>query len=214
MNIKRISRILIVDDHTIVRTGIEFLLKKVIPSVEVFHSKTFNEVLLALRKDDFDLIILDIDIPGGNNVGMIETIRYKRSGIPILIFTGYNERIYGIPYLQAGASGFLSKDAAEEELSAAIFCIERGRRYVSPDLQQLMVESVVNNEGTVNGTISRLSPREVEVANLLTKGYGTAEISQMLHLQISTVSTFKSRIFAKMGVKNLVELIEKMKLVV
>jgi|SRR5690606_9949480 len=214
MNIKRISRILIVDDHAIVRTGIEFLLRKVIPSVEVFHSRTFDEVLLALRKEDFDLIILDIDIPGGNSVGMIETIRFKRNGIPILVFTGYNERVYGIPYLQAGASGFLSKDAAEEELSNAISCIEKGKRYVSPDLQQLMVEAVVNNEGAVSGTIGRLSQREVEVANLLTKGYSTAEISQMLHLQISTVSTFKSRIFTKMGVKNLVELIEKMKLVV
>ncbi len=208
----RISKILIVDDHIIVKTGVEFLLRKINPAIESFHAADFEEALALIRKIHFDLIILDIDIPGGNNVGMIDTIRIKDPDVAILIFTGYSERIYAIPYLRSGANGFLSKDASEQELEKAISCIERGKKYISADLQQVMLDSIVFNEAKDVDSLSRLSKREMDVASLLVKGNSTAQIAQILNLQLSTVSTFKSRIFAKMEVTNLVELIAKMKL--
>lgn len=214
MKKRKMSKVLIVDDHAVVRTGVKFLLKSVNPGTEVTSAEDFLEALSLLKQDSFDLVILDINIPGGNNIGMIDTIRLYRPEIPILIFTSYSEKIYGLPYLQAGANGFLSKDALEDDLLSAIAHIEEGKRYIGTSLQENMLDSLMNNGKLDANPWSSLSKREMDVANLLVKGHSTAEISNMLNLQLSTVSTFKARVFSKMKVSNLVELIAKMKVTV
>ncbi|GAA4442960.1 response regulator transcription factor [Ravibacter arvi] len=214
MTTHQISKILVADDHVIVKVGIEILLKNRGINAELFYTVDFEGLLSQMRKEKFDLIILDIDIPGGNNVGMIETIRLKDPGVPVLIFTGFSERIYAIPYLRSGANAFVSKESPEEELERAILCIQQGKKYISSNLQQAMLDSIVTSESSDMAMVNTLSKREMDVATLLIKGNSTAQIAQILNLQLSTVSTFKSRIFTKLKVNNVVELIAKMKLVV
>lgn len=209
MRAKKISTVLIVDDHAVVRTGVQFLLKRLNRPIEVSSSEHFSEALSLLKKRDFDLVILDVDIPGGDNIGMVDTIRFNRPGVPILIFTSYSEEIYGLPYLQAGANGFLSKTAPDEELFTALKAIENGQIYIGAALQKSMLVDLVSGK---KPSLLSLSKREMDVANLLVKGLSTAEIGDKLNLQLSTVSTFKTRIYSKLKVSNLVELIAKMKI--
>ena len=211
MTKKKFSKVLVADDHAVVRTGIKFLLKGVDPAVDVTPAEDFFELLELIRKEAFDVLILDINIPGGDNIGMISTIRRHRPELPILIFTSYSEKIYGLPYLQEGADGFLSKDASEEDLLEALKCIEQGKKYIGATLRENMLESLISSGVNPENPLARLSIRELDVANLLIKGYSTGEIANQLNLQRSTISTFKARIFAKMEVTNLVELIAKMK---
>ncbi len=211
MNTRKILKVLIADDHAVVRTGIKFLLKGLDPKIEVTLADDFPETLSKVKQHSFDLIILDINIPGGNNIGMMETIRFHNPDVPILIFTSYSESVYGLAYLQAGANGFLSKDAPEKEFLTALNCIESGKKYFSNSLQETMLNSLINKGSLDLNPLSKLSKREMDVANLLVKGHSTAEIGNILNLQLSTISTFKARVFAKMEVSNLVELIAKMK---
>jgi two-component system invasion response regulator UvrY len=211
---KKIVKVLIVDDHAVVRTGVKVLLKSMNPAADVKSAENFSDALQLLKQEEFDLVILDINIPGGNNISMMDTIRLHRPKVPILIFTSYSEKIYGLPYLQAGANGFISKDASEKDLLLALNYIEEGKKYIGATLQANMLDSLINN-GTLDANPwSKLSKREIDVANLLVKGYSTAQIAGNLNLQLSTVSTFKSRIFNKMKVSNVVELIARMKVAV
>ena len=211
MNTQKILKVLIADDHAVVRTGIKFLLKGMDPKIEVALADDFSETLSQVKQQSFDLVILDINIPGGNNIGMMETIRFYNPHVPILIFTSYSESVYGLAYLQAGANGFLSKDAPEKEFLNALNCIEQGKKYFSNTLQETMLNSLINKGSLDLNPLSKLSKREMDVANLLIKGHSTAEIGNILNLRLSTISTFKARVFAKMEVSNLVELITKMK---
>ena len=152
-------------------------------------------------------------MPGGNNLKMIETIRAYQRNVYILVFSSYDEQMYALPYLQAGADGYLSKEAPEEEFEAALEKAENQRKYLSPSLQENTISNFLTTGKKSVDPITSLSKREMDVANLLVKGYGTAEIGNMLNLQLSTVSTFKSRIFNKLEVKNVVELITKMSMI-
>lgn len=205
-----IKSILIVEDHAVMRIGTELIIKRYSQGVHIEGASTFDEAQEALLKRNFDLIILDINIPGGNNLKMIEGIREIRPTINILVFSSYDEQLYALPYLQAGANGYLSKGASEEELIVAIEKIANNKKYLSVALQENTIANFLQHGKKSIDPIGVLSKREMDVANLLVKGYGTAEIGKMLDLQISTVSTFKSRIFNKLQVKNLVELISKM----
>ena len=211
MNKRKICKVLIADDHAVVRRGIKFVLMELDPKMEVILVDDFPEAISKVKEQSFDLLILDINIPGGNNIGMMDSVRVHHPNLPILIFTSYSESVYGLAYLQAGANGFLSKDAPEKELQKALECIESGRKYFSSSLQEAMLNSLINKGSLDLDPLSKLSKREMDVADLLIKGHSTAEIGNILNLQLSTISTFKARIFAKMNVSNLVELMAKMK---
>jgi len=207
------KHILIAEDHAVVRIGTKHLLKSLIPESQITGVDTFQKVLLELSSQTFDLLILDINIPGGNNTKMIETIRIKRPDIRILMFSSYDEQLYGLLYLQAGADGYLSKDAAEDEFKTAVLSVLDNKKYMSADMQQININRLINPKEFLPDPIVSLSPREKDVMNLLKEGFGTAKIAEKLSLQLSTVSTYKARIFEKMGVKNIVELITKIKLI-
>ncbi len=208
-----IKNVLIAEDHAVVRIGTKMLLKRFRPEATVVGVDNFTDVINSLKEQSFDLIILDINMPGGNNLKMIETIRVYQPGIYILVFSSYDEQMYALPYLQAGADGYLSKESPEEEFESALEKVESDRKYLSPSLQENTISNFLANGKKTVDPITALSKREMDVANLLVKGYGTAEIGNMLDLQLSTVSTFKSRIFNKLDVKNIVELITKMSMV-
>ena len=205
------KHILIAEDHAVVRIGTKHLLQSLIPDAIITDVDDFDKIVKELEIRAYDLLILDINIPGGNNTKMVETIRVKSPETRILMFSSYDEQLYGLLYLQAGADGYLSKDAPEEEFQAAVLSVLNNKKYMSEDMQQMNINRLINPKEFMPDPVISLSPRETDVMNLLKEGLGTAKIAEKLNLQLSTVSTYKARIFEKLGVKNIVELITKLK---
>jgi two-component system invasion response regulator UvrY len=205
------KHILIAEDHAVVRIGTKHLLQSLIPDSSITDVEDFDQLINELEVKPYDLLILDINIPGGNNTKMVEAIRSKSPETRILMFSSYDEQLYGLLYLQAGADGYLSKDAPEEEFQSAVLSVLNNKKYMSEDMQQMNINRLINPKEFLPDPIVSLSPRETDVMNLLKEGLGTAKIAEKLNLQLSTVSTYKARIFEKLGVKNIVELITKIK---
>jgi two-component system invasion response regulator UvrY len=204
------KHILIAEDHAVVRIGTKHLLKSLIPDSTISDVDDFDKILQELEVKSYDLLILDINIPGGNTTKWWKPSA-KSPGIRIFMFSSYDEQLYGLMYLQAGADGYLSKDAPEEEFKTAVMSVLNNKKYMSEDMQQMNINRLINPKEYIPDPIVSLSPRETDVMNLLKEGLGTAKIAEKLNLQLSTVSTYKARIFEKLGVKNIVELITKIK---
>lgn len=206
--------ILIADDHAIVRHGTMLFINEWLPGARISEADNFNKVVKILGELSIDLLILDINIPGGNNIQMIDVARLKQPGIRILIFTAYDEQLYALRYLQAGANGYLHKLASEEQIKKAIETVLNDEQYMSRDVKDALLRMVMTNgkKNAQTNPLQTLSNREIEVARFLVQGLSLMEISKALHLQISTVSTYKNRIFEKLEINNLIELVEKVRL--
>jgi two-component system, NarL family, invasion response regulator UvrY len=203
--------VLIADDHAIVRYGTSFVIKELLPTGTIREANNFDQALKLLDTDRFDLMVLDINIPGGNNLQMIDVIRLRQPKVKILIFSGYDEQLYALRYLQAGADGYVVKQATDEELKMAIQTIQNNDKYISHTIRQGLLNGLSAKKATPRNPLASLSNREMEIMQQLVIGVSVAEIGLTLGLQISTVSTYKSRIFEKMKVNNVVELAERVK---
>ncbi|RPE08845.1 DNA-binding response regulator [Chitinophaga lutea] len=206
------KNILIADDHTIVRLGVAHIISTLPVPAKCIEAETFDRVIALLDIHIFDVLILDINIPGGNNLQMIDAVKLRQPQIKILIFSGYDEQLFAINYMQAGADGYLMKYTPEDEIRHAILTVMNREKYMSANTRQQMLDMLGSQREQVVNPLSSLSAREVEVMNLMTKGVPMATIAKMLHLQITTVSTYKTRIFEKLGITNIVELLEKVKM--
>jgi two-component system invasion response regulator UvrY len=203
--------IIIADDHSIVRIGTALMIKEILgEQIIVDEAVNFQEALDKLKRNDYSLIFLDINIPGGNNLEMIKSIRERDEFIKILVFTSYDEAIFAARYIKAGAHGYLSKESSEEEFKEALLAVLNGHIYRSPSLKEHISEDGNNKQD--DASLNSLSNREMEVANLLTKGQSTTEIARTLNIKLNTVSTYKAHIYTKLEVNNVVDLIEKIKL--
>jgi len=197
-----------VEDQRVVQVGIRGLLEEAEITHSLCYASTFSQAWELLRRQAFHLIILDLKVPGGNSIKMIELLKIKFTELKIMVFSGFDENVYARQCIRQGADGFISKSASDAEFKRAIHKILKGQIYVSERIQQdLLTEfnGIKNNSGN---PLSELSTRETDVMNLLTKGLSTSEISQNLNIQPSTVSTYKNRIFKKLAVRNVVELID------
>lgn len=206
MNTSR--HILIADDHGVVRYGMMLLLKDLMPWAKISQIGSFNEATDFIKKAKIDLLILDINLPGGNNIQMLETLNAIQKGIKVLMFSAYEESLYATRYLQAGAKGYLHKQTSNNEIKKAIATVFSGGIYMSDNVKDLMLNKMLNHEED-QSPLDILSNREFEVAQLLIYGHGITDISTLLKLKISTVSTYKNRIFEKLNVVNIVQLIDK-----
>jgi DNA-binding NarL/FixJ family response regulator len=204
--------ILVADDHSIVRYGLAKIIATLPDPVNVSTVEAFDDALALLSKKTFDLLILDINLPGGNSTRMLSTVRLQCPDIMILVFSAYNEKIYAVDYLRAGADGYLSKNSSEEETKQAIRSLLKREKYISAATRQQMLSNLGRQKNPREDPLALISTREIEVMNLLIKGIPLQKIADMLHIQVSTVSTYKTRIFSKLGVNNLVELLEKLQL--
>ncbi|MBN9381719.1 MAG: response regulator transcription factor [Chitinophagaceae bacterium] len=201
--------ILIADDHTVVRYGMTRIIQEILPEAITAEAENFSELLTVLDSRAFDLLVLDINMPGGNNLQMIDVIRLRQPQVRILIFSGYDEQIYALRCLQAGANGYLMKQSPGEDIRRALVTVLKKEKYSSLAVKQQLLDNMIEKRATQDNPLKTLTTREMEVLHKMVRGFTTANIAAHLNLQVSTVSTYKSRIFEKMGVTNIVELVEK-----
>lgn len=198
------KNILLVDDHMVVRKGIELILNSNIPNVSIYNSQNYEEALEILKTLNIDLILLDININGVENIKIMKEIKEIQKSTNILIFSSHDESQYGLRYIQNGADGYLNKFYSQDRIVSAVSeMIEKGSFYSDDTREKL--NSKTKKKNKIN-SIDSLSNREFEIAQLLINGYGNLEISNKLDIQMSTVSTYKNRIFDKLSVNNIVSL--------
>ncbi|MFT3908045.1 MAG: response regulator transcription factor [Ferruginibacter sp.] len=198
------KKILLVDDHSVIRSGIKGILKEVCAPCEVSEAADGDTATEALKKQHFDMIMMDIQIPGTDSLGMMEYIHVKYPAAKVLVFSTSSEKIYAKRFLKAGAKGFLSKQASLDEIKKAINLVLNDRVYISDALSSTLVEESFSI--TPNNPFEKLSAREFEIATLLLAGNTISTISKSLNLQVSTVGTHKARVFDKLNVSNLLDL--------
>lgn len=208
------KNIIIADDHSIVRFGTEVAIHSTFKDAKITHASTIKEVYSLLNFRRFDLLLLDINMPGGNNINVIKEILNIQPDLKILVFSSYDENIYALRYIEAGAAGYLNKNTAMEELSNAIQSIQERGKYMSAAIKDLYITKLTTSKATISKSnpLNKLSNREMDVAKHLIEGHSIQDVSSMLNLSSSTVSTYKSRIFEKLGVDNIPDLIELFKL--
>jgi DNA-binding NarL/FixJ family response regulator len=197
---------LIADDHSIVRQGVSLLIKELFFNVKIFHAGSFKETLKITSENKIDLLILDINFPDGNSLSIMSEAKAIQPEMKILIFSALDEDIYALRYLNAGASGYLNKGSSEDEMKQALKSMMISGKYITQNIKDRILDSYISKK-PIN-PLEQLSNREVEVARLLIKGYGNLEIAEMLNIKKSTVSTFKNRIFEKLEIDNLADLID------
>lgn len=198
------KNILVADDHEIVRLGISNVLKQKFSDATLFNAKDVDEVVSILENNALDLAIVDIKMPGGSTIDLVKNLKENYPTTKILIFTAQNEDQYGKIFIKLGVDGFLSKLKPIDEVLNAIDVIQNGETYISPDLAYKIKATKKNDKSVLDA----LSPRELEIVELIAEGYGNLEISQELDLKTSTVSTYKKRIIEKFRVENIVELVD------
>lgn len=194
-------RILIADDHAVVRAGIRQFIAGHDDLNVVGEAANGIEVIEYIKKTDIDVVVLDISMPGRSGIDTLKSLKHVRPELPVLILSGFAEEQYAINLLRAGAAGYINKEAAPAQLVAAIRTVAQGRKYVSPALAQMLADrlSVKDDEQPVH---SELSQREFQIFCKLVKGEGVTQIADELFLSVKTVSTYRSRILEKMGMKS------------
>lgn len=200
------KRFLLIDDHEVVRSGINGLLSEIYKPCEVDEAANTDMAAEKLKHQSYDLIMMDIQMPNSDSLGMMEYINIRYPDAKVLIFSMSSETIYAKRFLKAGAKGFLSKDSSLNEIKKAINLVLNNRRYVSDALAESLAFNAASN--APENPFEKLSQREFEIASLLLSGQTVSEVSRSLNLQTSTVGTHKSRIFEKLGIENILELKE------
>lgn len=200
------NNFLVADDHKIITQSLSFIIKSLVKNANVVQINKLNDVLKTLQSTSFTMIILDISFPDGTTLQLIPTIRSLYPDLKILIFSGNDEDIFALRFINAGANGFISKLSSEEEIETAISKILQEGKYLSSSVKEKIADSFINNK-PVN-VFEQLSDRELQIGKMLVAGYGNTQISERLSLQKSTVSTYKNRIFEKLNVTNLSDLIQ------
>jgi DNA-binding NarL/FixJ family response regulator len=198
-------RVLIADDHVIVRSGLKQLFGLMGDITVAGEATNGDEVLEVLQHDTFDLILLDLTMPGISGVNLIGRIRTYNPNLPILILSMHNELQIVKRVLQAGASGFVTKGSAQDTLMSAIRKVAAGGRFVDPTVaEQMLFEKPVKGDASPH---ERLSERELQILKLFAKGKGINEIAEELFISNKTVSTHKARLMQKLNFQNNAELV-------
>jgi len=197
-------RILLADDHTILRRGLKQIINDALPEVEFGEANNAAETTTCLKEQQWDELILDINMPGRNGFEVLGEVCRHYPRLPVLVLSSTPEDQLGLRAIRAGAAGYLDKQTAPELLVQAVQTLRAGGQFISPQLAARLATEV-RRRGERTGH-DALSERELQVFNLTASGRGVKEIAAELNLSIKTISTFRSRVFEKLGVKNDVEL--------
>jgi DNA-binding NarL/FixJ family response regulator len=198
-------RILLADDHTLVREGLKQILSAAADLIVAGEAVDGDQALARVREAEFDLALLDMSMPGLSGIDLIKRIRLEKPRLKILVLSMHGEQQYAVRAYKAGAAGYLTKDSASAQLVAAIRKIAAGGVYISAaGAEQLAIGAMGNDSDLPHRT---LSDREYEVFRLLVAGTSITEIGESLHLSVKTVSTHKTRILQKMNMGSTAELV-------
>ena len=198
-------RILIADDHAIVRRGLKEILLEEYPLAEIGEAADAEEVIKKAVLEKWDIIISDLNMPGRSGLDALKQIKQSVPKIPVLIMSMYPEDQYAIRVLKAGASGYLNKNSIHEELMKAIETVKAGKRFITPAIAEKLVDSLHQQKDEFPH--QSLSDREFDVLKLLASGNTISEIAEQLSISPNTVSTYRSRILEKMQMHSNSELI-------
>jgi two-component system, NarL family, invasion response regulator UvrY len=198
------KRILLVDDHEVVRDGVRRILDKQPGATTFGEAGTAPEALELVRKQDWDVVLLDISLGGRDGIEVLKEIKQLRPRLPVLILSMHSEELFARRALKAGAAGYVTKGSPRAELAQAVEKIIKGGIYISPSLAEKLVIDL--REGTDRPPHETLSDREFEVLRLIASGKAVGEIADILSLSAGTISTYRARILEKMGMKTNAEL--------
>lgn len=198
-------RVLITDDHPVVRKGIRQILEDDEKIVLIDEASDGKELIDKMLAQEFDVILLDISLPGRSGLDMISQIKKIQQKTAILILSIHTEELYALKALKFGASGYLTKSSAPDELINAIYKVSRGDRYISSTLAEKLAESLFSNND--RPLYLSLSAREMEVLDLLADGKTVNQVAKELTLSSKTISTYRTRLLTKLNLKTTAELI-------
>ena len=203
------TRILLADDHTLVREGLKQILSATPDLVVAGEAVNGDEALARVREGDFDLALLDMSMPGLSGIDLIKRLKLEKPKLRILVLSMHGEQQYAVRAYKAGASGYLTKDSASAQLVAAIRKIAAGGIYISPAGAEQLAMGAIGGESGEDAELPhrKLSDREFEVFRLLVKGTSVTDIGEALRLSVKTVSTHKTHILRKMNVASTAELV-------
>ena len=197
-------RVLIVDDHPIVRGGLKELLVRQLETVACGEASNADETLAQVHRQPWDVLILDITMPGRSGFDILSDVRQVQPRLPILVLSVHPEEQYAKRAIKAGASGYLKKDSAPEELIEAVRKLLAGRRYISASLAERFAEDL--HEGPDRPAHDALSAREFEILVMIGSGKTVTQTAEELHLSAATVSTYRTRVLEKMNMATTAEL--------
>jgi hypothetical protein len=192
-------RILIADDHSVVRKGLRQILTEGFPSVQIDEVGDADTMIKKVMDSEYDVVISDLSMPGRSGLEGLQQIKQINSKLPVLILSIYPEEQYAIRLLKAGASGYLNKDLAPEELVNAVQRVLLGKRYITPTIAEKLASSL--DHPAEKDPHELLSDREFSVLKMLATGKSVSEIAETLYLSVTTVSTYRARILTKMALK-------------
>ncbi|HEY4197775.1 MAG TPA: response regulator transcription factor [Mucilaginibacter sp.] len=198
------KKILIADDHSAIRLGVKQICSSEFPALQFGEAVNYAEVFQKLKEADWDILILDIDLPGRSGLDILKQLKAEKIKVPVLMFSFHSEEQIALRALKIGASGYLSKEAADLELVKAVNKIMEGKKYVSAALSEKFLEMLDDN--STKEPHELLSDREYQTLLLIASGKTVSEIADILFLSTPTVSTYRARILEKMKLKNNAEL--------
>jgi len=192
-------RILIADDHIIVRRGLKQILLEEFPFAFIEEVGDAEELIKKVMNEEWSVVISDLSMPGRSGLESLQQIKQNHPKLPVLILSIHSEEHYAIRVLKAGASGYLNKDLAPDELVKAVNCVLAGKRYITASIAEKLASSLDLNSEKVPHEF--LSDREFEVLKLIAAGKSVSDIAEQFSLSVTTVSTYRARIMAKMNLK-------------
>jgi DNA-binding NarL/FixJ family response regulator len=197
-------KFLVADDHAIVRKGLAQILSDEFPAALIKEVSNSHEVLEEVGKEAWDVILLDISMPGRNGIETLKQIRADGIKIPVLMLSMYSEEQYAVRVLKAGASGFLNKETATEELLEAVHKVLSGRKYITASVAEKLIDTL--GDGEEKPAYESLSDREMQVLQHIASGKTVSEIAEEVSLSVNTISTYRSRILDKLKLNNNAEI--------
>ena len=197
-------KILLIDDHAVVRQGLKLILADHIRSARFGEAQNAGEALNRVSKETWDVVVLDITMPGRNGGEVLREIKRLRPKLPVLVLSMHPEDQFAVRMLKNGAAGYLTKESAGEELAGAIKKVVSGGRYVSPSLAERMAAYL--DIDVQKPPHERLSDREFQIMRMMASGKQVSQVARELSLSVQTISTYRARILEKMDLKNNAEM--------
>ncbi|MGC2235424.1 MAG: response regulator transcription factor [Pyrinomonadaceae bacterium] len=192
-------KVLIADDHAVVRRGLKHIIADEYKTLTVGEAENAQKALELARLEDWDVVVLDISMPGRNGLEALKELKQTRPRLPVLILTSHSEEQYAIRVLKAGAAGYMTKESAPEHLIEAIRKIIGGGKYISPLVAEILASTIgVDLEKQPH---ENLSDREYQILSLIASGKAVGEIAGELSLSVKTISTYRARVLEKMQMK-------------